>query len=87
MYEYRQVPMRMRLGDSDRTISKAGLMGRRKAAELRLLAAEAGWLDMARPLPEDAVLAARLARECTVGSYSSVRRFLQQLEAEHPTRP
>ena len=32
MYEYRQVIYRMRLGESDRAIAKAGLMGRRKAA-------------------------------------------------------
>jgi hypothetical protein len=38
MYEYRQVISRMRLGESDRSIAKAGLMGRRKAAELRQLA-------------------------------------------------
>jgi transposase len=123
MYEYRQVLMRMRLGDSDRTISKAGLMGRRKVAELRELAAEAGWLEVATPLPDDVVLAERLTRERAVrsssvslvephadevtdwwrdgiagttitaalkrkhgfpGSYSSVRRFLQQLTDQHP---
>jgi hypothetical protein len=124
MHEYRHVLMRMRLGESDRTLSKAGLMGRRKAGALRALADEAGWLDVARPLPDDAVLAARLARERTIrassvsllvephaeevtawwkkgiagttitaalnrkygfsGSYSSVRRYQQQLEAEHP---
>lgn len=37
MYEYRQVIYRMRLGESDRAIAKAGLTGRRKAAELRQL--------------------------------------------------
>lgn len=35
MYQYRNVLVRMRLGDSDRKIAKAHLMGRRKAAELR----------------------------------------------------
>jgi hypothetical protein len=38
MYQYRQVVYRMRLGESDRTIAKAGLMGRRKAGELREIA-------------------------------------------------
>ena len=36
MFEYRQVLTRMRLGDTDRAIARAGLMGRRKAAQLRL---------------------------------------------------
>ena len=35
MYEYRQVLVRMRQGDSDRQIAKARLMGRNKADELR----------------------------------------------------
>jgi hypothetical protein len=40
MYQHRQVIYRMRLGESDRTIARAGLMGRRKAAELREIAYE-----------------------------------------------
>ena len=56
MYQYRQVICRMRLGESDRTIARAGLMGRRKAAELREIACEQGWLREG-PLPEDTELA------------------------------
>jgi hypothetical protein len=52
MYEYRQVIYRMRLGESDRNIAKAGLMGRRKAAELRQVAKQRGWLDKG-PLPDN----------------------------------
>jgi transposase len=51
MYEYRQVIVRMRLGESDRAIARAGLMGRKYGF---------------------------------TGSYSSVRRFLQGVEAAHP---
>ena len=57
MHEYRNVLVRMRLGDSDREIAKAKLMGRRKAAELRRVAAVQGWLDPSRALPEDGALA------------------------------
>jgi hypothetical protein len=32
----------MRLGDTDRAITRAGLMGRRKLAKVRRVAAEAG---------------------------------------------
>ena len=42
MYEYRQVLVRMRQGDSDRQIAGAQLMGRSKAAKLRRLAGEHG---------------------------------------------
>ena len=62
MYQYRQVLTRMRLGDTDRAIARAGLMGRPKAAALRRQAKAAGWLDPARPLPTDAALAQHLGR-------------------------
>ncbi len=58
MYQYRQVIYRMRLGESDRKIAKAGLMGRRKAGELREVVQEQGWLSETGLLPEDAQLAA-----------------------------
>ena len=60
MFEYRQVLTRMRLGDTDRSIARAGLMGRRKAAQLRRTAEAAGWLDVTTPLaaPDWSLLAA-----------------------------
>ena len=60
MFEYRQVLTRMRLGDTDRAIARAGLMGRRKLAQLRRAAEAAGWLDDATPLPGDPELAEHL---------------------------
>ncbi len=62
MFEFRQVLTRMRLGDTDRAIARAGLMGRRKAAALRKQATEVGWLDPGTALPPDAELAERLGR-------------------------
>jgi transposase len=53
VFEIRNVIVRMRLGESDREIARAGLMGRRKAARLRVLAREQGWLDPDRPLPDN----------------------------------
>jgi len=61
MFQYRQVLVRMRQGDSDRDIARARLMGRKKAAQLRLAAIEHEWLDPRRPLPDDAELAAAFA--------------------------
>ena len=123
MYQIRQVIVRMRLGESDRTIARAGLMGRKKAKAVRALAQHQGWLDVAHPVPDEAVLArwftdpatpgskvsslivpyreevtrwwregiqgttihAALVRKYGFqGSYSSVRRYLQALEAAHP---
>jgi transposase len=57
MYQYRQVLVRIRQGDSNRVIARSGLMGRNKVAEVRLLAKEQGWLNPDRPLPDDTELA------------------------------
>jgi transposase len=58
MFQYRQVLVHMRQGDSDRDIARARLMGRKKAAQLRALAELRGWLITGSALPEDAELAA-----------------------------
>lgn len=54
-YQYRDVLVRMRLGETDCAIAKSGLMGRRKGAHLRATAVPRGWLE--GPLPDDATLA------------------------------
>lgn len=80
MYEYRQVIYRMRQGESDRGVAKAGLMGRRKAAQLRQLAKERGWLDKG-PLPEDRELAEQLERKPAVSaSRSQVLPYAEDVE-------
>lgn len=58
MYEYRQVIVRMRLGESDRAIAQTGLMGRKKVKTVRDLANSRGWLEPGNALPDDAELAA-----------------------------
>ena len=56
MYEYRQVIVRMRLGESDRAIAQTGLMGRKKARGVRDQASSRGWLDPGNELPNDTEL-------------------------------
>lgn len=62
VFEYRQVLARMRQGDSDRDIARAGLMGRKKLATIRDAALQYDWLNPARPMPDDAVLAVMFGR-------------------------
>ncbi|MCF8144050.1 MAG: hypothetical protein K9N21_09035 [Deltaproteobacteria bacterium] len=57
MHQYRHVLSRMRSGDTDRSIARSGLMGRKKSAQLRQLALAHGWLDPETPLPDSADLA------------------------------
>jgi len=63
MYQYRQVLVRMRQGDSDREIARLKTMGRKKIAQVRELASKYGWLATEAALPEDAILAAALERK------------------------
>ena len=75
MFEFRHILVRMRLGDSDRALAKAGLIGRPKAKVLRTVAEERGWLDPARPLPEDVVLAQALGTPRAAASAQSHLRW------------
>ena len=82
MYQYRQVLVRIRLGDSDREIAKAGLMGRRKAAALRQVALAQEWLNQEQPIPDEATLAAVLtaaAPAVATPSQSLVEPYREQV--------
>jgi transposase len=86
MFQYRQVLVRMRQGDTDREIARAGLMGRPKAARLRVLAAAQGWLEPGAPLPEDAAIAAvvgaaRRARS-TISTVEPYRGLVERWAAQ-----
>ena len=81
MYECRQALMCMRQGDSEREIACAKLMGRAKVARFRELAAARGWLDPARPVPEDAEIAAAIGRpRLPVTAESSIGAFRALVE-------
>lgn len=56
MYEYRQILVRMRQGESDRELARGGLIGRKKAQAMRARALLCGWLDPSLALPDDVQL-------------------------------
>jgi transposase len=62
MFEYRNVIVRMRLGDSDRQIARAEKMGRHKVGHIRKMVATLGWLDSSKPLPDNELIAQLLCR-------------------------
>lgn len=80
MFEYRRVLVRMRRGDSDRAIRRAGLMGRDKAKEVRALALVHGWLDPKRPLPDDATLAEVFGTRQRPRAESQVAPYREQVK-------
>jgi transposase len=75
MFQYRQILVRLRQGDTDRQVSRSGLMGRRKAAAFRALCQKQGWLDPAAALPDDAAIVA------AVGSARRARSTISSAEA------
>jgi len=80
MHQYRHILSRMRLGETDRQLAKAGWIGRKKAAALREHALREGWLNAARPLPEDAALAEALRRPTPrASSVSSVLAYQEEI--------
>lgn len=81
MHQYRHIITRMRLGDSDRQIAKAKLMGRNKAAELRKTSEAQGWLTPKSNLPNDEELAKALSRTPSLPTQSSsVDPFAQEVK-------
>ena len=57
MFQYRQVLVRLRAGDSLREVARCGLMGRDKLDVLRTVALQNGWLDANAELPDDEQIA------------------------------
>ena len=81
MFQYRQVLLRLRQGDSDRDIARSGLMGRPKVATFRLLAAAQGWLEPKSPLPDDPAIAAVISAPRRASStISTVEPYRAQVE-------
>jgi transposase len=84
MHQYRQILARMRLGETDRSISRAGLMGRKKAGQIREIAEVEGWLNPETPLPEEAVLAAAFTRKAEEPTQSSlILPYAQDIQRWH----
>ena len=81
MHEYRHIISRMRLGESNRQIAKAGLMGRNKTADFRIIAKKHGWLDIKNPLPSDEELAKTLPGKKPPPSHpSSIEPFSNEVK-------
>ena len=56
MFQLRTILVRMRQGESDRSLARLGLIGRDKCRQLRRFALTHGWLDPGQPLPDNAMI-------------------------------
>jgi hypothetical protein len=81
MFQYRQVLVRLRQGDTNRDIARSGLMGRPKVALFRALAETEGWLAPEAALPDDAAIAALMgpARRAS-STISTLEPYRAQVE-------
>lgn len=70
MFEYRQIIHRMRSGESDRAISKSGLIGRAKAKWIRIIAKINGWLNLEHPVPNEEDIANHVKQQ----SYNNIKQ-------------
>jgi hypothetical protein len=57
MYQYRQIIVRLRSGDSMRGIGRTKLADRKTVRRVRAIAKQQGWLDSKCEIPSDAELA------------------------------
>jgi len=82
MYQYRHILVRMRLGESDRQIDAAGLMGRRTSAKLRKKARRAGWLELEQCLPSEQELfqALQLPKATQARAQSTLEPWREMIE-------
>jgi transposase len=81
MFQYRQVLVRLRAGDTVREIARSGLMGRDKLGELRAVAEQQGWLDASADVPDDATIVAVLGKGHRANStVSSVEPYRQTVK-------
>ncbi|MDB6103618.1 MAG: integrase core domain protein [Gammaproteobacteria bacterium] len=86
MFQYRQVLLRLRQGDSDRDIARSRLMGRPKVAALRGPATSQGWLAPEAVLPDDATLSAAVGQarraRSTISTVEPYRARVESWAAE-----
>ncbi len=85
LFEYRQVLVRVRQGDSDRDIARSGLMGRKKLTAVRRMAGDRDWLKPGQPLPNDTVIAGVFGRTPHLQStcVSTLEPFREQIRDWH----
>jgi len=83
MYQYRHIVVRMRLGESDRQIDAAGLMGRRAVARLRKKALKFGWLDPEQPLPpeQDLLKALQQPKSTKAREQSTLEPYREEIKS------
>ena len=80
MHEYRHIIVRLRLGESIRSIAKSGLASRGTVRFAYKIARREGWIDTQYELPSDEVLAPFFKKSLLSKTPSSVLPYKNKIE-------
>ena len=83
MYQYRQIIVRLRSGDTMRGIGRTRLADRKTVRRVRKIAEQQGWLDINREIPDDAVLAKFLGLPRLLSKSKLIIPYQSQIEEWH----
>lgn len=83
MYQYRQIIVRLRSGDSMRGIGRTGLADRKTVRRVRDIANKQGWLDTKCEIPNDEVLVKFLGQPKSLSKSQLILPHQSQVETWH----
>lgn len=81
MYQYRQIIVRLRSGESMRSIGRSKLADRKTVRRVRDIANRQGWLDTQREIPKDEVLIKFLGEPRSASKNKLILPYQSQIEA------
>jgi len=83
MYQYRQIVIHLRLGDSVRSIARTRSADRKTIRRIRIIAEAQGWLNTEIELPDDNVLYQALDQRQATNQLQKLIPYKTQVESWH----
>ena len=83
MYQYRQIIVRLRSGDSMRSVARARLADRKTVRRIRDIAKQQGWLDTKNEIPQDEILIKFLGQPKLLSKKRTILPYQSQIETWH----
>lgn len=80
MYQYRQIIMRLRMGDTIRGLAREKLADRKTIGKINEVAKEQGWLASHSTMPSDEVLATFFGKKSPLSVQSLIIPYQKQIE-------
>src|SRR5579863_5546415 len=83
MFQYRQIIVRLRSGDTMRGIARTKLADRKTVRRVRNIAKKQGWLDVHHELPNDENLSKFLGQPRPISKSRPILPYQKQIEEWH----